>query len=250
MPLQGASTSLRESLARFGLPKVYGLRIHDPNDNPERPDGVDEVGVALGVGGMLERLREMRRSGTIERVSLGMNSNVVNPGTTVPGFALPPSLTHGVPAEIVRVIRGAPAGTFDEALLAGGWTLLDHTGLDALVECQKHGVKVAIAGIFNSGLLVGGTTFAYQEADSEQKKAAQRWRELASQHGLSLPAVAIAFAYLPTIVESVVIGMASADEVQKNVAAVEESRKVPAALWYEARSRGLLGPEVPLPPRA
>ena len=241
----GAATSLKESLDRMGLERVHGLRIHDCNDTPERDPKVDEVAIALGPGGMLEGLTAMRRAGKISKVSLGMNSQVQN---RVPGdFPLPPSVIGGVPAEIVRLVQSAPAGTFDEALIAGGWTLMDQSGMHALIECERHGIPVLAAGIFNSGLLVGGSTMLYCPATSEEKSRAQAWKSLAGEHGLSLPAVAIAFAYLPSIVKGVVIGLSTADQVATTVSAVEESRKVPVALWYEARKRGLLSSHVPLP---
>ena len=46
----GAETSLRESLQRLGLPSVFGLRVHHPNDNSLNKAGmegfVDEVSQA------------------------------------------------------------------------------------------------------------------------------------------------------------------------------------------------------------
>ena len=251
---EGARASLLESLSRLGLAAVHSLRIHDPNDSPERPPEVDEVGVALGPGGMVEALVAMRTSGTISQVSLRMNSNVERgPGRE---FALPPSLTAGRPAEIERLVAAAPAGTFDDALLAGGWTLLTQAALPAMVACQQRGVPVAVAGIFATGLLtdcpkvspqVGKVTYAYQAASEELVARASRWRELAAEHQLSLSAVAIAFAYLPTVVHRVVIGCATAHEVSANIEAVRLSASVPPSLWHQARARGLLGPEVPLP---
>ena len=201
----------------------------------------------------------MKAAGQIARVSLGMNSNIVRgPGRE---FALPPSLTEGKPAEIVRLLRGATAAgggpcLIDEALLAGGWTLLSQEGMPSLLECQRLGVDVAVAGIFATGLLtsepnrdaIGMPLFAYQAAPAEMVQRAAEWRRLASEHHLSLPAVAIAFAWLPTCVTRVVIGCATAEEVRLNAQAVRESATVPAALWHAARARGLLSAQVPLPP--
>jgi hypothetical protein len=62
----------------FG-PQVYGLRIHDPNDNNLNRVGSegfeDEVKVALGREGMVARLVELRKEGVIQHVGLGMNCN-------------------------------------------------------------------------------------------------------------------------------------------------------------------------------
>lgn len=233
----GARASLQESLARMGLSEVHCLRIHDPNDNSlnhktARPLG-DEVEIALAEDGMIKELRKMRDEGLIKEVSLGMNCN---------------NMEHqGVPGEVVRLIQGAGPGVFDTAMLAGGWNLLCQDGLPCLLECQRFGIGAHIAGTFASGLLVGVDRFAYMSAPEEMKEKAQRWRELAERHGVSLPAVAVAFAALPVCVSRVVIGMATAAEVEQNLAVIEESRRVPPAIWAEAKAEGLLNAAVPVP---
>mmetsp|Transcript_17638 Transcript_17638/g.57890 ORF Transcript_17638/g.57890 Transcript_17638/m.57890 type:complete len:121 (-) Transcript_17638:863-1225(-) len=65
---------------------------------------------------------------------------------------------QGVPEEIERLVKGAPQGTFDSALLAGGWNLLSQDGLATLQLCARCGVAVHVAGVFASGLRVGGGT--------------------------------------------------------------------------------------------
>merc|ERR1740129_164642 len=71
----GARVSLSESLARINTQRVYGLRIHDPNDNNVNDGSVDEVAIALKSDGMCTELRRMRAEGIISDVSLGMNCN-------------------------------------------------------------------------------------------------------------------------------------------------------------------------------
>jgi len=152
----GAEASLRESLQRLGKPSVFGLRVHDPNDNNLNKAGtesfVDEVAQALSVEGgeegegMCAALRRLRGEGTVAHVGLGMNSNC--------------EAHQGVPDEVIRLLREAPRGTFDSALLAGGWNLLCQAGLPCFVECERAGVAVYVAGVFGSGLLVGGDTYA------------------------------------------------------------------------------------------
>merc|ERR1719329_1174086 len=183
---------------------------------------------------MIQELRKMREEGVIIEVSLGMNSNGSSPHL-------------GVPDEIVRLIRGAGPGVFDTAMLAGGWNLLCQDGLPCLLECQRFGIGAHIAGTFASGLLVGVDRFAYMSAPEEMKEKAQRWRELAERHGVSLPAVAVAFAALPSCVSRVVIGMATAAEAEQNLAVIEESTRVPPAIWAEAKAEGLLNAAVPVP---
>ena len=160
----GVASSLAESLDRMGLGGVHGLRMHDPNDNSNNRVGaegfVDEVGQALGAGGMCEALRRLREEGTVAHVGLGMNCNE--------------EAHQGVPQEIVRLLRQAPRGTFDSALLAGGWNLLSQAGAPCYAECERAGVEVYVAGVFASGLLVGGETYAYLKAPPALVERAQR----------------------------------------------------------------------------
>lgn len=230
---EGAAASLSQSLARMGLENIYGLRIHDPNDNSNYDGSVDEVSIALKDDGMLAGLRKLRADGRIQHVGLGMNCNR--------------EAHQGAPDEVVRLIRGAEKGTFDSALLAGGWNLLSQKGLPCLLECQRQGIAVHVAGVFASGLLVGVDRYAYKAAPAEMMAKVDRWRALALKHGVSLPAVAVAFAALPEVVSHVVIGMATPEQVAQNLATTSESGRVPAAIWKEAQEEGLLDVELPLP---
>jgi D-threo-aldose 1-dehydrogenase len=144
-------------------------------------------------------------------------------------------------------LRGAPDGTFDSALLAGGWNLLSQAGLECFAECEARGVDVHVAGVFASGLLVGGETYAYKQAPPEMSARCRRWALLAEEFGHTLPAVAIAFAAMPACVTRVVLGMATPEQVASNLAWVAEAASVPPSLWMEAKRLGLLGPEVPVP---
>ena len=61
----------------------------------------------------------------------------------------PPSAAHCTgPAYILRLLRRAPARSFDTALLAGGWNLLNFEGAEVLQECEHRGVAVHLAGVF------------------------------------------------------------------------------------------------------
>jgi D-threo-aldose 1-dehydrogenase len=119
--------------------------------------------------------------------------------------------------------------------------------MPCFTECERRGIQVHVAGVFASGLLVGGSSYAYKQAPDEKRELAARWRALAAEHGVSLPAVAIAFAAMPKCVTRVVLGVASPEQVHQNVAWVQEAGSVPPQLWRDAHRRGLLAPEVPVP---
>eukprot|EP01046_Picozoa_sp_COSAG06_P017395 COSAG06_NODE_1180_length_10373_cov_14.852930_7_plen_262_part_00 len=130
---RGAAVSFADSIGRLGLslgeeesqrPLLAGLRIHDPNDYGD--DGeVDDVATALQPDdGMLSGLRELRANGQIGHVSLGMNAN-------------------RMAAAILRLLHGAPEGTFDSFLLAGGWNLLCQV---RCVECTHERRRLPLYG--------------------------------------------------------------------------------------------------------
>ena len=82
----GAGRSLTASECRFGGHRVDGLRVHDADTD-------ELVDKCLKPDGMLAGLRALREAGRISQVSLGMNM-VVAP-------------------QILRLLREAPEGTFD-----------------------------------------------------------------------------------------------------------------------------------------
>ena len=151
------------------------------------------------------------------------------------------------PAYVLRMIAAKPAGTFDNVMIAGAWNLIDQDGLELLLSCQKRGIKVHNAGIFASGLLVGGDRYKYQPAPSGILVRRAKWQALAQSHGVPLPAVAIAFALAPAVVEKAAVGVQSPEEVRANAEWLAAAENVPPRLWREAKERGLLGNDTPTP---
>ena len=125
----------------------------------------------------------------IKEVSLGLN-------------AFDPEIVRGH----LRLFRRPAAGTVQSALLAGGFNLLNQNGLPLLEEAEARGIEIHMAGVFSSGLLAGGGTVYAAGADNGQAPSdeltqrAQGWSQLAEEHGLALPAVALALAALPKVV--------------------------------------------------
>jgi D-threo-aldose 1-dehydrogenase len=116
----GARAAFNESTARLGQQRLAGFRMHDPD--------ASDVDDALAADGFLAGLRGLRAEGLIGQVSLGMNSDRIEPG--------------GPHDSILRLVREAPAGTFNSALLAGGWNLLTHSSYDIMLEAQERGIMM------------------------------------------------------------------------------------------------------------
>lgn len=224
----GAFVSYAESMERLGVPAIDTLRMHDA-DSCGGPGAVFFSGAidqALDPQGMLAGLRALRDDGAIKRISLGMNAHRGHRDSLEGKGTWSPSV-------ITDLIDAAPTDTIDTVLLAYGWNLLCHDALEVMTRCQQAGVKVHVAGTF------GGDLYSiFRPVGPDQKAKVAAWQCLADEHGVSLPAVAIDFAFLPACVERVIFGMRTVEEVKQNMAAMAE--EVPPKIWQEAQRRGLL----------
>ena len=228
----GAFLSYTESRERLQGLAIHTLRIHDPDTNggPGTKLATGSLDQALLPEGMLSGMRALRMDGKVVHVSVGMNAH---PGIGLDGMSWTPSV-------IIDFIQAAPPRTFDNVLLAYGWNLLAQHGLPVLLCCQNAGIDVHLAGAF------GGATFEpLFDPKPEHRDKVSKWRSLAQGHGVSLAAVALAFAALPRCVKKIVVGMTKVEDVCMCIAQLKEN--VPTSLWHDAQSQGLLHPDLQLP---
>ncbi|MDG4860662.1 aldo/keto reductase [Streptomyces sp. T-3] len=210
----GVRRSVEDSLARMGVDRIDLLLLHDAERHFE---------VALREG--YPALAELRTEGVVGAIGAGMYH----------------------PGQLTRLVRESDV---DAVMLSGRYTLLDHSALDELLPaCTDRGVSVLAASVFNSGLLatdrpVENAPFDYAPAALELVRRAHRLADVCEAHGVTLPQVAMAFPLRHPAVAGVVVGMRSADEVRRNVAAF--GAKVPDRLWDDLRSEGLLDERAPV----
>ena len=139
----------------------------------------------------------------------------------------------------------------DIVMLAGRYTLLEQGALDDLLpECERRGVSVVAAGVFNSGLLARDrpredATYDYEPAPPEVLARVHRIADVLERHGTSLPVAAAQFALAHPAVATVCLGARSAEQVERNAALFDVP--VPDAAWAELVSEGLLRPDAPRP---
>lgn len=210
----GAFRIVEGSLKRLGLDRIDILLIHDPDDHMEE-----------ALQGTYRALRKMRDEGLIGAIGAGMN--------------------HG--HLLARLAREAE---FDCFLLAGRYTLLDQIALgDLLPLAEQQGIAIYVGGPFNSGILAdpyaAQPAFNYGPATADWIAKAQQIDAICQRHGVPLKAAAIQFPLSHPAVVSVVSGARSVAEVDENVAMFRVD--IPAALWDDLRSAGLLGEDVPTP---
>lgn len=207
---EGVLRSLDDSLTRLGLDRVDIVYVHDPDDH------FSDV-----VQGALPALVRLREEGVIGAVGVGMNQTAML-------------------AEFIR------KSDLDAVMIAGRYTLLSQPALDELFPlCEERGISVMAAGVYNGGILATqtpGTKYDYADAPAELVEKTKRIAAVCARHGVALPQAAIALPAMHPAVATVVFGAENAAQVTANV--VRSRAKIPAVMWQDLISEGLLPPEV------
>ena len=215
----GAHRSIEDSLQRMGLSRIDIVYIHDVSADWHGPAWTYRFAEAMA--GAAKALTEMRRAGVIHAWGLGVN--MVEP--------------------CLAALEQADPDLF---LVAGRYTLLDHTALDRLFPaCAARGVRVVLGGPYNSGLLAGGTTFNYETAPAELAARARAIGAVCARHGVDLKAAALQFCAAHPVVATVIPGARTAAEVRENAAMMVAP--IPGSLWAELKEKGLIPAHAPTP---
>jgi len=192
----GALRSVEDSLGRMGLDYLDIVLIHDPDDHlPEALDGA------------YRGLAELRARDVVGAVGVGMNS-----------------------AEALAWL--VERADFDCVLVAGRYTLLEDGAARTLFPlCQERGVTVLAGGVFNSGILAGGTQYDYAPAPPAVLDRAGRLAEVCARYGVPLPAAALRFVLRHPAVGAAVVGARSAAEIHADAGYLDLD--IPEHLWAE-----------------
>lgn len=129
-------------------------------------------------------------------------------------------------------LRFVREGGVDYVLIAGRFTLLDASAGDELLPlCLTQGVPVIAAGVFNSGLLAGGSMFDYQTASDDLVTRREALSTICNRYDVPLQALALQFPRRHPAVASVLVGARSATEIEEDVGLVRH--RIPRELWNE-----------------
>jgi D-threo-aldose 1-dehydrogenase len=215
--------SLEDSLRRLDSSHVDIVLIHDVNRRWQG-DRLEER-YREAMEGAYRALDDLRRAGEIGAIGVGVNDWEI-------------------------LLRFAADGDFDCFMLAGRYTLLDHTALDRFMpECQRRGIAVLMAAPYNSGILATGAapgaTFFYTDAPLEIVERTRFIEQVCKHHDVALPAAALQFPLAHPAVASVVTGMRNAEEVAQNIAHCR--RPIPSEFWQELKHEGLIAITAPVP---
>ncbi|HET8876569.1 MAG TPA: aldo/keto reductase [Casimicrobiaceae bacterium] len=219
----GTLRSLEASMQRLGTNALDIVLIHDVN---RRWQGdLVEQRYREAMEGAHRALCDLRTAGTIKAFGVGVNDWQI-------------------------LLRFAADGDFDCFMLAGRYTLLDHTSLDTFMpECERRNISVLMAAPFNSGILATGATtgatYFYAEADAEVLSRTKRIEAICARHRVAIAAAALQFPLAHPAVASVVTGMRSRREVDANVAHCQAD--IPRDFWAELKAEGLVAAGAPVP---
>ena len=208
----GILRAFEASLLRLGVDRVDTLLLHDIGSVVHGQDAHPAI-LAQALDEALPAMHELKAQGLAGRIGLGVNE-------------------WQVCAEVLA------RTDLDVVLLAGRYTLLDQSGADFLGAAADRGVAIMAAGIFNSGLLAGSTTFNYAPAPPALVERCNAIAAVCARHGVALPAAAMHFAAMHPAVSELVLGFRTAEQVADAVRWHREPP--PSTLWDDLRAERLI----------
>ena len=216
----GVMRSFEDSQQRLGLDRIDVLYVHDIGTATHGVEGNRPLWAQLAGGGY-KALRELRDSGAVKAIGLGVNEWEV----LMDAFAL---------------------GDWDVFLLAGRYTLLEQTSLTPfMTTCIERQASVVIGGPFNSGILVGGDKFNYEKAPDDVVARVLAIEAVCREFDVPLPAAALRFPLTHPAVCNVLPGPRSPAELEGILDWWDV--KIPDALWTALADKGLLADGTPIP---
>lgn len=220
----GVRRSLEQSLLRLGVDRIDIALIHDVDVWTHGAEGARHR-IREALAGAYPALAALRDEGVVGAIGIGVNE-----------------------ADICTLF--ARETDMDAVLLAGRYSLLEQPALDEFLPLAlEKRISVMLGGVFNSGILatgaIAGAKYNYQPAPEPVLARVRAMEAICARHGVPLRIAALAFALAHPAVTSVVLGGVNRAEVLANVAAA--GAQVPAALWADLITAGLLNPGAPTP---
>lgn len=209
---EGILRSIDESLTRLKLDSIDIVLIHDPDDHYN--SALNEA---------FPTLAKLREQGVIKAIGAGMN-------------------------QWEMLGQFAKDADFDCFLVAGRYTLLDHSALHELMPlCLEKDISLILGGPYNSGILASDldtkSTYFYDPSPFEVIERAKKIKQVCDRHQVPLKAAAIQFGLMHRSVATTIPGPRSPEEIKDNIAMV--SIKIAPDLWRELKQEKLIHPDCP-----
>jgi D-threo-aldose 1-dehydrogenase len=214
--------SVEDSLKRLATDRLDIVWVHDIAQDFYGDEWLIHFETART--GAFRALTRLREEGVIKAWGLGVN--------------------RVEPCELTLQLDEARPDGF---LLAGRYTLLDHTrALQRLMpEAAAQSVDIVVGGPYSSGVLAGGNHFEYQPASAEILAKVEKIKALAARHGVPVKAAALQFSLANRAVAAVIPGASRPERLAEDHAAL--SAAIPAEFWRALREQQLVAAAAPLP---
>jgi len=219
----GVLRSFEASLERLGLDRVDLLFLHDVGRLTHGDNHPEMLRKALDEA--LPAMAGLRDQGVVDAIGIGVNE-----------------------VEVCRELM--PRFDLDCIMLAGRYTLFEQaSALPMLDDAQRRGVKVIVAGPYNSGLLGDphgpGSTYNYLPADRDTLERARTIYAICAEEGVDVGAAALQFPSAHPGVCAVVAGIRNVMEVESALA--RSSQRLPTRIWPRLRGAGIIAAVAPVP---
>jgi D-threo-aldose 1-dehydrogenase len=222
----GVRRSVEDSLQRLGIARIDVAFIHDCDamtHGSRHAAVLDQV-----VSEAVPDLERLVQEGYVRHFGLGVNDVDV----------------------CVQTLRRT---AIDCLLLAGRYTLLDQSALPELLPlCVQRNVRVALGGVFNSGILATGVVratqpirFNYGAASGEWIARATALEEACSHFGVPLRAAALQFPLAHPAIDVVMSGAQTPLQWLDAMAMLNVA--IPSEFWAYLKSEDLIPAAAPTP---
>lgn len=219
----GTRRSIEDSLHRMGVPSLDMVFIHDLSpDNDDMGENWKEY-FQTALNGAMPELIKMREEGLIKGWGMGVNT---------------------IPPAKAAIEQSDP----DIILLATQYSLLKHD--DALHQifplAQEREISFVLGAPLNSGYLAGNNYYNYHYGAPERiHQKREQYRKLAKELEVDLRTAALHFCNAPDVVSAILPGASKPEHIRENMASLTSS--VPREFWDEAKQRGLMDENAPVP---
>ena len=209
---EGILRSLEESLERLNLDYIDIALIHDPDDHYHQ--ALDES---------FPTLSDLKSQGIIKAIGCGMN-------------------------QWQMLFDFANNADFDCFLLAGRYTLLDHSAMYTLMpKCLEKNISIILGGPYNSGILASDfkseSTYFYEPTPTKVTEKTRLIKNVCDKYEVPLKAAALQFGLNHPSVASTIPGPSNPDELIENLKMVNIN--INNDLWKELKDKKLIDLECP-----
>ena len=209
---EGILRSLDESLKRLNLDHIDIALIHDPDDHYRQ-----------ALNESFPTLSDLKSQGIIKAIGCGMN-------------------------QWQMLLEFANNADFDCFLLAGRYTLLDHSAMYSLMpKCLEKNISIILGGPYNSGILASDfkseSTYFYEPSPTKVTEKARLIKNVCDKYEVPLKAASLQFGLNHPSVVSTIPGPSNPNELKENLKMVNIT--INNDLWKELKDKKLIDLECP-----